>query len=153
MSHGNKTVKRKCINNDSLFSWKSFFLVVAYHLLFLAAALICKYSGLNDLERTIPFVYAIPASITIGYYLVALLIKRPRRRNPSKKNHCSYSKKTFIVGLQLHLRLLCGSFLSTSLSYFGAFSYNVLSKMWRKLQLRWAMLPLVRSAKTSWGFF
>ena len=85
MSHGNKTVKRKCINNDSLFSWKSFFLVVAYHLLFLAAALICKYSGLNDLERTIPFVYAIPASITIGYYLVALLIKRPRRRNPSKK--------------------------------------------------------------------
>lgn len=86
MSRVNKTVKRKCINNDSLFSWKSFFLVVAYHLLFLAAALICKYSGLNDLERTIPFVYAIPACITIGYYLVALLIKRLRRRNPSKKS-------------------------------------------------------------------
>ena len=89
----NETVKRKRINKDSLFSWYSFFLVVAYHLLFLIAALVCRYSGLNDIERVIPFAYLLPAGVTILLYLWALVIRRLRKRNPLKNSLLLYQRR------------------------------------------------------------
>lgn len=92
-------MKRNNINKESLFSWYSLFLVIAYHLLFLVAALVCRFFGLNDFERVLPFVYSLPASVTILVYLLALIIRQLSKQNPQKKSLQLYQERVHWQGV------------------------------------------------------